>query len=71
VRQDAGGSLPIVVTGLGRLEGSEVAVLLEGLSQLTDDVQVVVLCDSEAATGWARDAGLDRALASQPGLVRG
>jgi hypothetical protein len=72
VRLDAGGSLPIVVAAdLDRLGESEITELLDGLSELAQSVQIVVLSDHGAAARWAREAGLDRALATQPGLVRG
>jgi hypothetical protein len=72
VELDAGGSLPIAIVGdLYELAACEVTSLMGRLSELAAGVQVLVLSDHEALAQWARDAGLDRALASQPGPGRG
>lgn len=68
---DARGSLPVVVVGeLEGLDDIEVGTLLDRFSELSSQIQIVVLTDHRAAAHWADQAGLNRALLNRGSTSR-
>lgn len=66
VRAEAGGSVPLVVQSeFSDLDGDRLEELFDQLEVLSQDLQLVVLCDREEAAAWASEVGLRRALGSR------
>ena len=66
VRAEAGCSVPLVVQGNFRdLAGAELCEMLDELEVLSQDLQLVLMCDRPEAVAWASDVGLRRALGSR------
>lgn len=65
IRTEAGDSVPLVLIGDFELvPDEEVAVLLDRLEMLAENIQLVVLTERAQALEWADGAGLRRALRS-------
>lgn len=67
VAADGCGPVPVAVLGsFGGLSDTDLRQLLEGCSDLSAGIQVVVVTDRPAAHAWAGAVGLQRAMLSQP-----
>ena len=68
IRAEVDGSLPIVVLDplAGLADEEEATTVLRGLALLAEQVQILVISDSDLCLRWATAAGLDRAMVSRP-----
>lgn len=67
VMLEARGSLPIAIVGqLDGLGDSNVEKIMVRLSEISEDLQVVMVTDRSAAVSWVDTVGLDRAMVSRP-----
>ncbi len=65
VSVDAGGSLPVIVTGsMPDLDGREMEILMSELEKMAQKVQIIVVTTRTEAINWAAEVGLKRAVLS-------
>lgn len=66
VTLEAKGSLPIAVVGqLDGLSNTDVETLMVRLSEISEDLQVIMMTDCSVAASWVDTVGLDRAMVSR------
>ncbi len=66
VSVDAGGSLPVIITGsMSELNGREMEILMSEFEKMAQVVQLIVVTTRTEAINWAGEVGLRRAVLSK------
>lgn len=66
IELEANGSVPImVITDFEGLAEADVDTVLDRFKELSEELQIIVVSDNEAAVAWTKLTGLERSLASR------